>query len=43
MFEFDEDGYAEVHLRSDRALLTMRKILDQLEAGAVPAQKQAVG
>jgi vanillate O-demethylase monooxygenase subunit len=31
MFEFPEDGYDEVHLRSDRSILTVRKILEKLE------------
>ena len=32
MFEFPEDGYDEVHLRSDRSILAVRKILEQLES-----------
>lgn len=32
MFSYDEeDGYAEVHLRSDRAVLNVRKIFEELE------------
>ena len=33
MFAFAEDGYSEVHLRSDRAILIVRKILQALEKG----------
>jgi len=33
MFAFEEDDYAEVHLRSDRSILTVRKILEALEKG----------
>jgi vanillate O-demethylase monooxygenase subunit len=33
MFAFDEEGYSEVHLRSDRSILAVRKILDALEKG----------
>ncbi len=31
MVDYPDDGYEEVHLRSDRALLTARKILEDLE------------
>lgn len=31
MFDYDDDGYTEVHLRSDRAVLAVRKILETLE------------
>lgn len=31
MFEYPEDGYHEVHLRSDKALLRCRKILEEME------------
>jgi len=31
MFEYPEDGYHEVYLRSDKALLCCRKILDEME------------
>lgn len=30
-FSYDDEGYSEVHLRSDRAILTVRKILEALE------------
>ena len=33
MFAYAEDGYSEVHLRSDRSILTVRKILEALEKG----------
>lgn len=31
MFDYTEDGYAEVHLRSDRAVLTVRRIFEELQ------------
>ncbi len=34
MFAFAEDGYSEVHLRSDKSILIVRKILHALETGA---------
>jgi vanillate O-demethylase monooxygenase subunit len=33
MFVYDEDGYNEVHLRSDKSILIVRKILEALEKG----------
>jgi vanillate O-demethylase monooxygenase subunit len=33
MFAFAEDGYSEVHLRSDKSILIVRKILEALEKG----------
>jgi len=33
MFAFDDDGYSEVHLRSDKSILIVRKILEALEKG----------
>ena len=33
IFAYDEDGYAEVHLRSDKSILIVRKILEALEKG----------
>ena len=33
MFAFADDDYSEVHLRSDRAILIVRKILQALENG----------
>ena len=41
MFEFEENGYHEVHLRADQTLLKMRKILTDLEQQAVIPIKQA--
>ncbi|MEO5764266.1 MAG: aromatic ring-hydroxylating dioxygenase subunit alpha [Casimicrobiaceae bacterium] len=41
MFNYDEDGYAEVHLRSDRSILTVRKILDALEQREAQPASQA--
>jgi vanillate O-demethylase monooxygenase subunit len=32
-FEYPEDGYHEVYLRSDKALLRCRKILEEMERG----------
>ena len=46
-FEYPEDGYHEVYLRSDKALLRCRKILEEMERGnrgqaaAVTAQRAA--
>jgi hypothetical protein len=41
MFAYDDAGYHEVYLRSDKALLRCRKILEEMErasrAGAAPA------
>ncbi len=31
MFAYPEDGYHEVYLRSDKALLRCRKILEEME------------
>jgi len=33
MFVYDEDGYNEVRLRSDKSILIVRKILEALEKG----------
>ena len=41
MFNYAEDGYAEVNLRSDRSILTVRKILERLEKGQAAAPLQA--
>jgi vanillate O-demethylase monooxygenase subunit len=37
-FEYPEDGYHEVYLRSDKALIRCRKILQDMEAGNRGAQ-----
>ena len=37
MFALPDDGYEEVNVRADRALLIARKILSRLEAGERPA------
>jgi hypothetical protein len=46
MFEYPDDDYTEVFLRSDQALLRARKILAELEKGnrgkiASPARQAA--
>ena len=33
MFNLPDDDYQEVHLRSDKSILIVRKILDALEKG----------
>jgi phenylpropionate dioxygenase-like ring-hydroxylating dioxygenase large terminal subunit len=46
MFAYADEGYHEVYLRSDKALLRCRKILEEMErasrAGAAPAAAQKV-
>lgn len=36
MFAFPDDGFREVHIKSDAAVLLARRILDELEAGERP-------
>ena len=37
MVEYPDEGYTEIHLRSDQALIKVRKLLTQLEGGQTPA------
>ena len=37
MVEYPDEGYTEIHLRSDQALIKVRKLLIQLEGGQTPA------
>jgi hypothetical protein len=43
MVDYPDDGYTEIHLRSDQALIRVRKLLAELEAKTAPgaAEKAA--
>jgi vanillate O-demethylase monooxygenase subunit len=36
MVDYPDEGYTEIHLRSDQALIKVRKLLTELEAKKAP-------
>jgi predicted deacylase len=41
MFAYEDDGYREVHVKTDGAVVMARRMLDELEEGEQLAQVQS--